>query len=327
MSTSQETPEISVLLSVHDGAPYIAQAVDSLLNQSEQHLEVIAIDDGSTDGSGEILERYAVLDTRVRVFRRTHVGLTVSLNAGLQAAQGRYFARLDADDIALPGRLAAQREYLECNPEIALVGSDAVLIDTEGHEFGRTQVGAASHEALADRLLHMDAFFPHSSWLVRRDVMKNLGGYDEFYRKAQDYDFLLRCIERYRIACLPARLVGLRKTIGSASYDTQFLQYRYAVVALVSHLARTRKLSLAPVSQQALFDAVSRWFSESGLRDCMLSQLHASFAVYALRAGTFLDALRYLREAFKTDSLFALRRGSLTRRRRYPLPSLTPYLR
>src|SRR5688572_32848466 len=105
-------PASSVLLCVHNGTAYLGQAVESLLGQSERRLEVIAVDDGSTDASGEILERCAARDARVRVVRQANRGLTASLNAARRLARGRYLARLDADDLALPGRLAAQLEYL-----------------------------------------------------------------------------------------------------------------------------------------------------------------------------------------------------------------------
>ena len=106
----EKPPKISVVLPVHNADPYLAVAMDSLLAQTFQDFEVIAINDGSTDLSGEILNEYGMIDSRVRLFHRAQRGLVVTLNEGIDLAHGEWIARMDADDIAFPHRFEPQLE-------------------------------------------------------------------------------------------------------------------------------------------------------------------------------------------------------------------------
>lgn len=313
-------------MSVHNGAPYLASAVESVLLERASDLELVVVDDGSTDASLKILEQVAARDSRLRIVRRPHCGLTASLNAALAAARGELTARLDADDLALPGRFAAQRTFMDAHPDVALVGSNAVLIDSEGRQIGHTNLGSLEHDLCVERLETMAAFIPHSSWMVRGDAMRALGGYDEFYRKAQDYDFMLRLSEGHRLACLGECTVALRKTPSSATFDDDFLQYRYALVALLCHRRRAGLLQNSRQDKPALFDAVSKWFVEQGLPSRMLAQRALSFARASMRVGEYGEGLRQIARAFALDPLFIWNRGRIARLRADPLPSLAAYL-
>lgn len=319
-------PAISVLLSVHNGAGYLGDSLQSVLAQAGEDIELVAVDDGSTDASPRILAQAAAADPRVKVLTRPHTGLTASLNAALSTARGEFIARLDADDKALPGRFASQHRFLLENPEVALVGSNAILIDASDRMIGRTRLGTLDHPACVARLESMAAFIPHSSWMVRGEVMRALGGYDEFFRKAQDYEFMLRLSESHRLACLADFMVALRKTRSSVTFDDEFLQYRYALVALICHRRRIGSLAASHQDKPALFESVSRWFTELGLKDKMLAQRSLSFARAALRGGDFGESLRDLVRAVALDPFFAWNRGRIARLRADPLPSLAPYL-
>jgi len=317
---------VSVLLSVHNGESYLPHALNSVLTPDDDKIELIAVDDGSSDKSGQILSETAERDSRVKVLKRPHAGLTASLNAALAVAGGDLIARLDADDRNLPGRFDAQRQFLMENRDVSLVGSNAVLIDEHGREAGRTKLGFLDHHACVNRLETMAAFFPHSSWMVRSEVMRSLGGYDEFFKKAQDYEFMLRLSERYRMACLPAYLVEVRKTRSSISFDDDFLQYRYAVVALLRHRCRSGRLRIDNVDNVALLDAVGEWFEDLGLRPKMLAQRALSFARIAYLGRRYSSMLRNIALALRFDPLFLLNRRSLARIRSDPISSIGPYL-
>src|SRR5207253_1969061 len=116
-------------MSVHNGAPWVRDAVASVLAQTAGDLELIVIDDGSTDASPELLA--AVRDSRVRTERREHAGLTRALNRALAMARAPLVARLDADDLALPERLARQRAFLGSHPDVGLLGTGARARDAE----------------------------------------------------------------------------------------------------------------------------------------------------------------------------------------------------
>ena len=118
------SPRVSVVMSVYNGERYLAEAIDSILGQSMSDLEFIVIDDGSTDGTPRILEKYTARDERVWVVRNErNLGLTRSLNRCLSLARGEYFARQDADDISLPERLALQVQLLDANPHVGAIGT------------------------------------------------------------------------------------------------------------------------------------------------------------------------------------------------------------
>lgn len=119
MSTN---PLVSVVLPVYNGEKYLSEAIASILSQTFSDFEFIIIDDGSTDGSSEIVDRWAKLDRRIRVISRENRGLVYSLNEGINAATGKYIARMDADDVSDPRRFQSQVDYLECNSDVVLLG-------------------------------------------------------------------------------------------------------------------------------------------------------------------------------------------------------------
>ena len=115
---------ISVIMTARNAEAFIADAVDSLLSQTDSYFEVIVVDDGSSDGTAVVLAHYA--DPRLSVTTLPPVGRVPALLHAVSLARGEFFAQLDADDISLPNRLAVQRAYLEAHPEVALVGSRAI---------------------------------------------------------------------------------------------------------------------------------------------------------------------------------------------------------
>ena len=116
-------PAVSVLMPCYNAAATLSEALDSLASQTLGDFEVVAVDDGSTDATGEILSAWAAQDSRVRVLSQTHQGIITALNAGLRLCHAPYIARMDADDRAFPERLERQAAYLDAHPEIAVISS------------------------------------------------------------------------------------------------------------------------------------------------------------------------------------------------------------
>src|SRR4051794_27194380 len=145
-------PVVSAIVPVFNRARVIGEAVDSLARQSLRNIEIIVVDDGSTDASAEAAQRAG--GPLVRVIRHeSNRGIPAARNMGLQAARGKYIAWLDSDDLARPGRLERQATYLERNPELALVGASAGRIDSRGRRKNGARVPFLVHEALAPALL------------------------------------------------------------------------------------------------------------------------------------------------------------------------------
>lgn len=126
-------PVVSVLMSVYNCEEYLREAVDSILNQTFMDFEFIIIDDGSTDSTAAILAEYERKFTRLCIHHQTNQGVIASLNMGLELAQGKYIARMDADNVSLPERLAKQVDFLETHPEIGVLGTGAQIMDGYGN--------------------------------------------------------------------------------------------------------------------------------------------------------------------------------------------------
>jgi hypothetical protein len=202
------TIRVSVAMPVRDGGPWVREAVDSVLAQDFGAFELIAVDDGSTDDTPAILAEAAARDARVRVLRPQGRGLVAALTCAVAAAQGDYLARLDADDVAAPGRLGRQLAVMEARPALGLLGSWADKIDRHGAPIGRLTPETDPHELVA--LLARTNPFIHSSLMLRTDLVRRLGGYRAAFEAAEDYDLWLRIAEVAEVANLPEPLIRYR---------------------------------------------------------------------------------------------------------------------
>lgn len=187
--------KISVVMSVYNGLGYLEESVQSVLSQTLNDFEFIIVDDFSTDGSSELLVALSEADARIRLIKNeSNLGLTKSLNIGISTAKGKYIARMDADDICLPDRLALQLNYFCQNPDADLVYADTYLIDKDSALICRSWRPATAKKVL--RCLEDHNFIPHPSVMFKRSIFDRLGGYDEKCRTGQDLNLWLRMRER-----------------------------------------------------------------------------------------------------------------------------------
>lgn len=193
----------------------LAQALESVLSQNVGDMEILAIDDGSTDATWDVLSMFR--DPRLCVLRQDNCGLAATLNRGIGLAKGRYVARQDQDDLVLPGRFARQLAFLDANPDIAMVGTWAQIY-SEDLPTERYHRHPCSSEALQLELL-FDNFFVHSSMMIRADVLKEVGGYceDKSRQPPEDYELWSRIARQHRVANLPEVLTVYREVRGSMS--------------------------------------------------------------------------------------------------------------
>jgi glycosyltransferase involved in cell wall biosynthesis len=196
-------PAVSVLMGVRDGAAWISRALASVLAQTLTDLELIVVDDGSTDATAALLS--GVRDPRLVVERQAPAGLTVALNRALARARAPLIARLDADDVALPARLERQRVFLQGHPEVGLLGTAARVVDESGRDVEITR--APEGDLAIRRALIRRNPFVHSSVMARRVLIAAVGGYDVSFAVAQDYDLWLRLSAITRMANLAEPLV------------------------------------------------------------------------------------------------------------------------
>jgi len=178
-----------------NAARYVGRALESLCGQSLRDFEIVAVDDGSTDETGGLLERRAERDGRVRLVRKRHEGMAAALNAGIEAAQGDLIARMDADDIAHPCRLEWQVELFEQRPEVAVVGGLVRMFPRAGLlegmcRYERWLNSLVTHEGMV-RDLFVESPLAHPSVMVRAEALQQVGGY-EARGWPEDYDLWLR---------------------------------------------------------------------------------------------------------------------------------------
>ena len=231
-------PAVSVLIPVRNCAPYLDEALQSLAAQTFGDFEIIVVDNGSTDGTREKLRAWARREPRLRAFRLRRPGLARSLNFAAAKARAPLLARLDGDDVAEPGRLAAQVEAMHLRPALGLLGSSAELIDSIGRSIG--SLDRPISDTGLRKFLRSGCAFVHSSVMMRRDVFLAAGGYRKGLNVAEDYDLWLRIAELAEIANLPERLVRYRVHVRSA---TARKPVRQAVaIACVTAAAEARRL-------------------------------------------------------------------------------------
>lgn len=198
---------ITVLMSVFNNAAYLREAIDSILNQTYTDFEFLIIDDASTDSSKEIILSYH--DTRIRLIENErNIGLTKSLNKGLREAKGEYIARMDADDISLPDRLAAQHAFLQQNPDVGVVSSWVQVIDEQGNNL-RYWSTPLSPEAIYYKLNFRNCL-AHAAVMFRKEIVLAQGGYNENIARAQDYELWFRLSKITKICQLDRALLKWR---------------------------------------------------------------------------------------------------------------------
>ncbi len=306
MCSENTIPQVSVLVPVYNVERYLEAAIQSIQAQTLGDIEIIAVDDGSTDGSLQVLKRLEATDPRIRVLKmESNSGIVKALNRGLSACRASYIARMDGDDLALPERLERQLAFLQAHPEVALVGSATSAMDTCGRSCGSSRV-PITQKAIAKSL----RFAPSCThtWMARRDLYEQLDGYRDLLC-AEDYDFLLRAVTSgFKLANLPEPLMKIRirggNTVSVAGLK-QRKTHRY-VVRLYLERIKNGKDSYTPAGYMqairagALATAVHRHaiaitqsaFSKPGLlRRFALCALAALVSPW--QARYFIDRLRW----------------------------------
>jgi len=229
-------PLVSFLLAVHDGARYLGAAVESVLGQTIQDLELIVIDDASSDATPDLLA--TVGDARLVVLRNDRqAGLAASLNRGLETASGRYVARLDDDDVAVPERIERQLARVRAEPRVGVVGSAVVDLDAEGRH-GRTHRLPSEGAALRWHALFSSPFF-HPTVLVDREVLDRHGlRYEAAFLESEDYDLWTRLFAFADGANLAEPLVAKRVHASQASLRRSELQQSFRRQIALREIAR-----------------------------------------------------------------------------------------
>ncbi|AZI35881.1 putative glycosyltransferase [Caenibius tardaugens NBRC 16725] len=233
------TPTLSVAMSVYNGERFLAEAIESILAQSFADFEFLILDDGSTDSSRAIIERYAARDPRIRPFVRENRGLIVSLNQLIDEAHAPLIARMDADDISLPHRFERQIAFLKAHPDYGVVGTWTEDIDENGDSY---PVNGAEHPVdhagLLRAIAQCEPLLCHPVVMFRRDIVQAVGGYHAAFRHCEDLDLWLRLANRTQMASIPERLIRYRHYPHQVSSRHAVEQQTGAAIARMAYRER-----------------------------------------------------------------------------------------
>ena len=238
------TPLVSVLVAVHNGERHVRSALESVLGQSVADLELVVVDDGSTDSTADVLE--AVEDPRLRVIRKDErSGLAGALNRGLDDVRGRYVARMDADDIAFPHWLERVLERLEAEPRVALVGAGIVDLEPRGR-IGAVHLPEPGSAVTRWYSLFSASPFFHNTVMFDRELFGRHGlRYDETFGESEDYELWTRVLEHAEADALGEALVLYRLHPEQASRRRGELQRELGRRVALAQIAATAP-SLSP---------------------------------------------------------------------------------
>ena len=204
-SSGADTPLVSVVVPVHNAARFLPAAIESVIGQSYARFELVLVDDGSSDASASIALEYARGDARVRLLRNEHnLGIVKTRNRAFAEADpvSKYFAVLDSDDVCLPDRLRMQVEFMEANPDHALVGGHTLVVDEHGEAVGARRYPTTYAEIL--RVITRYSPVAQPTVMIRRSALDAVGGYRERFPRCHDYDLWLRMAAHFKIANLDA---------------------------------------------------------------------------------------------------------------------------
>lgn len=219
-------PRVTVAMAVYNVAPFVGEAVRSVLAQSFQDFEILAVNDGSTDGSDRILRTFG--DHRIRVLDQENQGIATTRNRLLREAHGELVAVCDPDDVMLPNRLEQQVAVLSRDADVGIVGGQVIQMSEDGFELSRCVTYPTDAQAIRDRCTDPRMSILQPTAMFRASIARELGGYREAFGSIQeDFEFFSRILSRHRGANLPCPVIKYRIR-------------RLSAVGTRSHLMRKR---------------------------------------------------------------------------------------
>ena len=284
------TPRVSVVIPTWNRRGLVSRAIDSVLAQDCAVEEIIVVDDGSTDGTGDALQaRYG---DRIRYYWQPNAGVSAARNTGLAMSRGRYLALLDSDDLWMPDKTRLQADWLDAHPSYGMVVCDVARVDRHGRDIDvlhRRRI--QPEDGWASRWIMHDPVLVPASVMLRREVVDDVGGFDETLATAEDLEFHLRVARRWRIGVVARPLVrAMRGHDGLSALASSYDDY---VAVVERSLEKLRGQVDEPERLRAL------------------AGVYASNARGVLLEGRWKDAWRLALRAWRTSDDLRVRRRVL----------------
>ena len=215
---ASETPLVSVIIPAYNAERFVARTLESVLSQTYKNIEVLVVNDGSTDRTVEIVESFARKDSRIRILHQPNLGAPAARNCGIRSAKGEYIAPLDADDIWHKEKIEAQVEcFLRSSPSVGLVYSWSMIIDEKDNPL--TGIAHEHGGNVLAELIYSNFVGNGSSPMIRRSCFQEVGDFNLHLQGGQDWDMYMRFAERYQFQVIPKYHVGYRRVLNSISAD------------------------------------------------------------------------------------------------------------
>ena len=286
----QTCPTVSVILPVWNGERFLAEAVESVLAQTFEDIELLLVDDGSTDSTADLARDFARRDARVKVVRLPRGGIAEALNAGIARAGGQYVARMDADDISHPSRLAKQIAYLVANADCVAVGSAIEVID-EGGAFVGTLTYPARHTEITHKMLNgVATALAHPTVVMRTEALLAIGGYRRDRSPSEDLDLWIRLSQIGKLANMSEPLLRYRRHCDTVAVRERDGQWKIGN-EIINEARKTH--GLRPLEVRPLSAARRR-----------LASYHLECARTALMTGPRGAAIKHARASIASEPLW-----------------------
>jgi glycosyltransferase involved in cell wall biosynthesis len=285
---------ISVIMPTYNRENFVAEAIESILNQTFRDFELIVIDDGSTDRTVPIIQKYADIDDRIKIIQNEHKGVAAARNAGLQTAQYDWIALLDSDDVALPTRLERQMEAINSDAEVIVWGTGFYQIGKTGKVFNQVKIiGPMSKDEFfkkhnAGRLLYM----PTTTTIFRKDIAEKVNGYDTRFDTGSDIELFDRMADHGPQVTLrePLSLYRLHNnSITSNMFSNQYMNDLF--------LLKRRKLQAK--GQQLSYDDFVKMYNNQPWYSRFLRYFDKMSRLYYKNAGIHIGNGDYLQGGAK----------------------------
>jgi len=247
-------PLVSVVMVVFNVDRFLAEAIESILDQTLKEFELVIVDYGSTDSTKDTVAHYAGKDSRVRLHEIPHCGLGAARNAACLLARGRYIALMDADDIALPGRLQLQVDFMEKHPEVGLLGAFVQWINATGRDLFVCRF--PTDDKQLRKTLAMRCCFWQPTVLLLKEAFVRAGGYRDAFAPAEDYDLWLRITEQYQCSNLAEVVLRYRIHPNQVSLRKRKQQ-------TLGIVAAQKSAALRQMGEKDIFDSVDRLTPEA----------------------------------------------------------------